>query len=60
MMKCNKCICTKCRKEFGTDPGECQYSDCIWCKDEKDTITSKCTKYLDKGGTYGKGGQTCR
>lgn len=59
-MKCNRCICTKCRKEFSTDPGECKYSDCIWCKDEKDTVTSKCTKYLDKGGTYGKGGQTCK
>ena len=29
---CEKCICARCQKEFGTDPIACRYNYCRLCK----------------------------
>ena len=29
---CEKCICVRCQKEFGTDPITCRYNYCRLCK----------------------------
>ncbi len=52
MAKCRECICFKCCEEFSTDPWDCSYSDCGWCKNEEETYTDVCSKYIAMGGKY--------
>jgi len=53
--KCLACICSKCRIEFKTVPAECLISDCEWCfTNPLEGPLSRCSGYIDKGGTYGR------
>ncbi len=46
MGDCVICICSWCKKEFGTDPAACQISECENC--EPGTYLSRCTLFLTK------------
>jgi len=43
---CKKCTCHMCKKELGTDPISCEWSDCGDC--EPGTIVTQCNVFLDK------------
>lgn len=45
---CLYCVCLKCKQQFGTDPKECEHSDCRWCESEKGTYYTKCSELIEK------------